>query len=128
MATQAFLDATHGASFTTPTEWNTLANAWEASAFDAAATLSWIDAGIEIVAQATASAAGGLTAAEVKAVRVFFPPTGPTPTLANVIAAVSVVNGVTAAGGVLNDITTMSLLTTFFSRLTAGSVTVSVPK
>ena len=128
MPSQSFLDATRNGSFSTPVAWNSLANSWEASLFTATETEAWIDAGVEIVAQATAVSAGGLSAAEIASVRIFFPPTGPVPALADVTTAVALTTAVTAAGSVLGDTATMILLTSFFARLTSAGVTLSVPK
>lgn len=119
MATQAFLDATRGGSYTTPTEWNQLANLWEGSRYDAVQAQEWIAASVETPSVADALVDRGITPGDALLVSDFVNPQN-LPPLQDAIAAIGVLKGIRAAG--LSSDQTVAVLSTFFSELEDGRV------
>lgn len=125
-ASQSYLDATRNATFDTPTEWDTIATAWENDVtYDEVATQSWVDVGVESPTVATLVSARGLVPDDVAMIRAFFDPDN-LPALEDAIAAIAIVKGIKASGGNFSQAALTAIFSTFFSELASGNVSLTL--
>ena len=124
MATQPYLDATRGGSFTVPADWEILADAWEASAFDVAATEAWVNAEIESPAVAASLMTRTVTPEDVALIQNFFTADA-LPPLSDSLAAISFIKAALAGGGSPSENAKVLALTDFFAQLSTYGVTIS---
>lgn len=116
MATQPYLDATRNGSFTDPAGWTALADTWELSAFDEAATEAWVGVEIESPVVATLLVARSITPEDVGLITSFFTPDD-LPNLENAIGAISMIRAAMAGGASFSDVGRSAAVTEFFARL-----------
>jgi hypothetical protein len=125
MATQEFLDATRAGSFSTPVEWDALADAWELSAFTAEQTAEWVGVEIEVPAVAVLLEARVIAPSDVSFITDFFSPSS-LPDLQVAIAAIAVLRSLDAVGRSLSGPNRVQMLTLFFQGLADSGVTLAL--